>query len=137
MYDYSNYSVENPINRYSLASDNPLIKNQDETVMFYILSTSPGKDKEANWLPSPSSDRWYIMLRAYSPEQLTIESAYNTDIYPSPAVKMKCDQLWTLNFSKKTADEIKVWLLEIINEMWSLPGSQIYNANKKSKSNLD
>jgi hypothetical protein len=59
-----------------LGSDTPLIKNPDGTVTLYIQSMSPGKDKEANWLPSPSSGRWYITLRAYPPEQRTIESAY-------------------------------------------------------------
>ncbi len=74
MYDYNNtYTVENSINRYFLGSDTPLIKNPDGTVTLYIQSTSPGNDKEANWLPSPSSGRWYILLRAYPPEQRTIE----------------------------------------------------------------
>ena len=48
MYDYNNtYTVENPINRYFLGSDTPLIKNPDGTVTLYIQITSPGKDKDA------------------------------------------------------------------------------------------
>src|SRR5271166_3223925 len=59
MYNYdNNYTVVNPINRYSLGSDNELIKNKDGTVTLYLQSTSPGTDKEANWLPTPRSGRW-------------------------------------------------------------------------------
>jgi hypothetical protein len=91
LYDYNNqYPVENPINRYSLGSDNPLVKNPNGTITLYIQSASPGKDKEANWLPSPRSGRWYIVLRAYAPGQRTIESAFNTDVYsPGPVVQVK------------------------------------------------
>ena len=91
MYDYNNqYTVENTINRYCLGSDNPLVKNPNGTVTLYIQSTSPGKDKEANWLPSPSSSRWYIIMRAYPPGRRMIESEYNPDVYsPGPAMKVK------------------------------------------------
>jgi hypothetical protein len=43
----NNDTVENPINRYSLGSDDPLVKNEDGTVTLYLQSTSPGKDKDA------------------------------------------------------------------------------------------
>ena len=91
MYDYNNnYTVVNPINRYSLGSDNEMIKNSDGTVTIYLQSESPGKDKEANWLPSPKSGRWYLNLRAYAPGQRTIESAFNSDVYaPAGIVEVK------------------------------------------------
>ncbi len=82
MYDYANnYTVDNPINRYSLGSDNPLVKNPDGTVTLYLQSTSPGRDREANWLPTQSSGRWYINLRAYAPGRRTIQSAYDPRVY--------------------------------------------------------
>jgi DNA sulfur modification protein DndE len=91
MYNYdNNYTVENPINRYSLGSDNKLIQNKDGTVTLYLQSASPGSDKEANWLPTPNSGRWYINLRAYAPGRRTIESAFNHDVYaPAPIVAVK------------------------------------------------
>ena len=56
----------------------------------YLQSTSPGADKEANWLPTPKSGRWYINLRAYAPAESTIESAFNSDVYaPAPIVLVK------------------------------------------------
>jgi DNA sulfur modification protein DndE len=91
MYDYNNnYTVNNPINRYSLGSDDKLIMNKDGTVTLYLQSTSPGKDKEANWLPTPKSGRWYITLRAYAPGRRVIESAFDPQVYsPGPIVQVK------------------------------------------------
>jgi len=91
MYDYNNnYTVVNPINRYSLGSDDPLKKNADGTVTLYFQSTSPGKDKESNWLPTPASGRWYLNLRAYAPADKTIQSAFNYDVYaPAGIVQVK------------------------------------------------
>jgi len=36
--------VENPINRYSLGSDNKMVMNKDGTVTLYLQSESPGPD---------------------------------------------------------------------------------------------
>ena len=91
MYDYkSNYTVENPINRYSLGSDNPLKLNADGTVTLYIQATSPGKDKESNWLPSAASGRWYILVRSYAPGRQMIESSFDPKVWnPGPVTQVK------------------------------------------------
>jgi hypothetical protein len=91
LYDYNNnYTIVNPINRYSLGSDDPLKYNEDGTVTLYLQSTNPGREKESNWLPTPASGRWYISLRAYAPGQKTIESAFDSDVYaPPPIVEVK------------------------------------------------
>ena len=34
----------------------------------YIQNESPGKDKEANWLPAPT-DKFILMLRLYWPQE--------------------------------------------------------------------
>jgi hypothetical protein len=48
IYDAANlYTVPNPINRYSLGSDDKLIVNPDGRITLYLQSESPGKDKEA------------------------------------------------------------------------------------------
>ena len=91
VYDYNNnYTVENPINRYCLGSDNKMTMNKDGTVTLYLQSTSPGADREANWLPTPKSGRWYMNLRAYAPSARTIQSAYNHEVYaPAPIKEVK------------------------------------------------
>ena len=51
MYDLNTkLTVENPINRYVLGSDDPLKKNSDGSITIYLQNSSPGKDKESNWL---------------------------------------------------------------------------------------
>jgi hypothetical protein len=61
--------IENPINRYLINS--PMIpnmnKNEDGSLTLYIQKDSPGKDKEANWLPAPNGPI-YLVMRLYWPK---------------------------------------------------------------------
>ncbi|MDF0673316.1 MAG: DUF1214 domain-containing protein [Nitrospira sp.] len=60
--------VANSINRYLL--NTPMlpnwVKNADGGYTFYIQHESPGKDKEANWLPAPKGP-FYMVMRLYLP----------------------------------------------------------------------
>jgi hypothetical protein len=62
--------IKNPINRYLLNS--PMLpqmkKNADGSLTLYIQKDSPGKDKEANWLPAPSGSI-YLVMRLYWPKE--------------------------------------------------------------------
>lgn len=87
MYGYqTQYPIENPINRYSLGSDNNLILNSDGTATIYIQNESPGKDKEANWLPSPKSGRYAALVRSYSPGREMIELAFDPKTWSPGAI---------------------------------------------------
>ena len=66
MYNGQYFFVENPLNRYTLSSRNKFKTNKDGSVDLYIQNESPGKDKEANWLPAPK-DRFILMFRLYWP----------------------------------------------------------------------
>jgi hypothetical protein len=67
MYDSGTLlTVPNPINRYSLGSDNDLKMNPDGSITIYIQQSDPGPDKEANWLPAPTGP-FYLLLRNYAP----------------------------------------------------------------------
>ncbi|NOJ39998.1 DUF1254 domain-containing protein [Bradyrhizobium australiense] len=68
MYDSSYFFVSNPINRYSISARQDLKSNPDGSTDLYIQTDSPGKDKEANWLPAPSGD-FILMLRMYWPSE--------------------------------------------------------------------
>ncbi|MDG4549191.1 MAG: DUF1254 domain-containing protein [Candidatus Contendobacter sp.] len=61
--------IENPINRYLVNS--PMLpgmkKNADGSLTLYIQKDSPGKDKEANWLPAPNGPI-YLVMRLYWPK---------------------------------------------------------------------
>lgn len=70
MYDSrSQLLIENPINRYLINSRMlpDMKKNADGSLTIYIQKDSPGKDKEANWLPAPN-DTAYIVMRLYWPK---------------------------------------------------------------------
>ncbi|MGO4394703.1 DUF1254 domain-containing protein [Variovorax sp. M-6] len=62
--------IENPINRYLINS--PMLrqmkKNADGSVTMYLQHESPGKAKEANWLPAPNGPI-YAAMRLYWPKE--------------------------------------------------------------------
>jgi hypothetical protein len=61
--------VDNPINRYAIGSRTKGLKaNADGSIDIYLQSTSPGVDKEANWLPTPREGPFYMVLRMYGPQ---------------------------------------------------------------------
>jgi hypothetical protein len=61
--------IQNPINRYLINS--PMLpgmkKNADGSLTLYIQKDSPGKAKEANWLPAPDGPI-YMVMRLYWPK---------------------------------------------------------------------
>lgn len=67
MYDANYFFVANPINRYSISARQNLKANPDGSTDLYIQNTSPGADKESNWLPAPT-DKFILMLRMYWPK---------------------------------------------------------------------
>ena len=58
--------MPNSINRYELSQRNKFITNPDGSVDMYLQAESPGKDKEANWLPAPKGNSCWCM-RLYWP----------------------------------------------------------------------
>jgi len=70
MYDgKSQYLIKNPIDRYLINS--PMVpamkKNADGSLTLYLQKDSPGKAKEANWLPAPDGTV-YLVMRLYWPK---------------------------------------------------------------------
>jgi hypothetical protein len=61
--------IDNPINRYLINS--PMLpamkKNADGSLTLVIQKDSPGKGKEANWLPAPDGPI-YMVMRLYWPK---------------------------------------------------------------------
>ena len=58
--------------------------NADRSFTIYIQKNSPGKDKEANWLPAPSGP-FYLIPRAYAPTQRTVNILSDVTSWPVPA----------------------------------------------------
>ena len=77
MYDRTFNFTPNPINRYAIGDRTPgLKKDADGGLTLYIQSTSPGKDKESNWLPSTASGLFYMVMRTYLPGAEIVEQQW-------------------------------------------------------------
>jgi hypothetical protein len=68
MYDANYFFVPNALKRYTLSPRNKFKTNADGSVDLYVQHESPGKGKEANWLPAPA-DAFILMLRLYWPKE--------------------------------------------------------------------
>jgi len=86
MYDEDFFFVPNPINRYDLAQRDKLITNPDGSVDLHIQADSPGKDKEANWLPAPKG-KFTLVMRIYAPRK-TPPSILDGSWTPPPAKRV-------------------------------------------------
>jgi hypothetical protein len=89
LYDSANnYTVPNPLNRYSLGSDNETLqRNPDGSLTIYLQKDSPDAEKEANWLPTPAGD-YYLILRAYAPGEALIRSQTDPAAFPLPPIML-------------------------------------------------
>ena len=84
MYDkLTNYTAANPINRYHLANYDRLTKNADGSITIYMQTTSPGKDKESNWLPTPKGP-FYLIFRNYAPDASVSEGLKDRATFQGP-----------------------------------------------------
>ena len=68
MYDAGYFFVDNPLNKYTVSPRNDLKYNADGSLDLYVQNESPGKDKEANWLPAPKGE-FILMMRLYYPRE--------------------------------------------------------------------
>ncbi|HEU4388878.1 MAG TPA: DUF1254 domain-containing protein [Blastocatellia bacterium] len=75
MYDPTGYFVSNPINRYGLGDRDKLEFDKDGSLEIYIQHESPGKEKEANWLPAPAGD-FSLTLRLYVPKAAALDGSW-------------------------------------------------------------
>ena len=69
--------VANPLNRYLINSAMlpELKRDADGGVTLYLQNESPGKDKEANWLPAPKGPFWAAM-RLYWPKPEALDGRW-------------------------------------------------------------
>jgi hypothetical protein len=68
MYNAQSFFVANPINRYAISSWMSLQHNKDGSLDLYIQRESPGKNKEANWMPAAEGD-FSVTMRMYWPKE--------------------------------------------------------------------
>lgn len=78
MYDQpASLLVHNPINRYLLNSTmlSEFQMDDDGGLTLYIQNESPGKDREANWLPAPKGP-FSVIMRLYWPKAEAVEGQW-------------------------------------------------------------
>lgn len=68
LYNKEHLFSANPLKRYSLGTKSKSMKlGPDGSLTLYVQNSSPGADKETNWLPAPNED-FSLYIRAYSPK---------------------------------------------------------------------
>jgi hypothetical protein len=69
--------VANPIDRYLLNSPMlaDFVRDADGGITFYIQHDSPGKAKEANWLPAPAGP-FFMAMRLYWPKAEALDGTW-------------------------------------------------------------
>lgn len=81
LYDSEGFPVANPQNRYAIGDRDSLKYNADGSLDLYFQNASPGKDREANWLPTPKGP-FTLTMRLYAPRAEVIDGRWSP-----PAVK--------------------------------------------------
>jgi hypothetical protein len=81
MYNSKQAFVPNPIDRYAIGDRDRLKFNPDGSLDLYIQNESPGKNREANWLPAPKDD-FNLALRIYWPKSEVLNG-----VWKPPAVQ--------------------------------------------------
>jgi hypothetical protein len=76
LYDERHFFHPNPLNRYSLGTKSKSMEyNLDGSLTLYFGSISPGKDREANWVPAPEG-AFSLYLRCYWPGQAILDGTW-------------------------------------------------------------
>jgi hypothetical protein len=82
LYDSEGFQVANPLNRFAVSSWMPFKYDPDGALTLYFQNESPGKDKEANWLPAPKG-AFNLTMRLYAPKSEALTGRWN----PPPVTK--------------------------------------------------
>ena len=84
LYDSQGFQVPNSLNRFAVSSWMPFKYNGDGALDLYFQNESPGKDKEANWLPAPK-EPYNLMMRIYAPKSEALTGKWN----PPPVTRVQ------------------------------------------------
>jgi hypothetical protein len=75
LYDADGFPVANALDRHALGDRDPLKFNADGSLDLYLQQNSPGKDREANWLPTPAGE-FTLTMRLYAPKAEVLDGRW-------------------------------------------------------------
>lgn len=76
LYNDHHFFHPNPLKRFSLGTKNKTLQtNPDGSLTLYAGASSPGTDKESNWLPAPATP-FSLYIRCYWPKQEVIDGIW-------------------------------------------------------------
>jgi hypothetical protein len=76
LYDEAGFQVGNVLERFAVSSWMPFVYHGDGSLDLYFQNESPGKDKEANWLPAPKGP-FNLTMRLYAPKSDALTGKWN------------------------------------------------------------
>ena len=76
LYDSEGFQVANSLNRFAVSNWMKFAYNADGSLDLYFQNESPGKDKEANWLPAPKGP-FNLTMRLYAPQSDALTGKWN------------------------------------------------------------
>ncbi|HEU5430996.1 MAG TPA: DUF1254 domain-containing protein [Thermomicrobiales bacterium] len=74
-YTAERFLVPNPIDRFAIRGSDPIVKNPDGSFDLVVQPTSPGNEREANWLPVPAAS-FNLTLRLYWPDDAALDGSW-------------------------------------------------------------
>lgn len=72
--------VANAIDRYCLSSRDALQADSDGGLTLMMQSGAPEQDASSNWLPTPQSGAFTLILRLYGPTQDVVEQRWRMPV---------------------------------------------------------
>src|SRR5262249_43640259 len=69
VYDKDGYFIPNALGRQAIGDRSTLVANADGSVDIFLQAQSPGKGKEANWLPVAAAQPFNLLMRLYWPDK--------------------------------------------------------------------
>ena len=75
LYDHEGFQVPNDLNRCALGDRDPLQYEPDGSLELLVQHQDPGRERTANWLPSPRGP-FALFLRLYEPRAQVLDGTW-------------------------------------------------------------
>jgi hypothetical protein len=76
MYDEHGFQAANPMGRFAIGDRDGLRRSADGSLDVYLQHSSPGPDRESNWLPAPRGPLG-VTMRLYAPRPEALDGRWS------------------------------------------------------------